>query len=130
MTAPPQTNAQGLDTSKFAVTEDSFFKCIEQEMSKVEDFTLSQVTAIRKKIHAVEEQLKTKGTASFFPEAIMTMADEVADDFLRLEKYVNLNFMGFHKVRRRVRVQFNSSSGSSATTLVILTLRPRATDLS
>jgi hypothetical protein len=99
MTAPPQTNAQGLDTSKVPVTEDTFFRLIESDMTKVEDFTLAQVTNIRKKIASVEESLKKRDSNTFDPESVMQQADEVAEDFLRLEKYVNLNFMGFHKVR-------------------------------
>jgi SPX domain protein involved in polyphosphate accumulation len=34
LTAPPQTNAQGLDTSKITTTEESFLRLLEADMVK------------------------------------------------------------------------------------------------
>ena len=127
MTAPPQTNAQGLDTSKVEVTEETFFGQIDADMVKVEKFTLSQVTAIRAKILDLEARLKEQPTPLLTSAAMSTSstaavaaashsdqqlygwnekeiadrADDIGNDFLRLEKYVNINFMGFHKILKK-----------------------------
>lgn len=93
MTAPPQTNAQGLDTSRISVTDEDFLKCLESNMVKVESFTLSQVTKLREKIASTEKESNKKKKEK--------LADEIAKDFLRVEKYVNLNFMGFHKILKK-----------------------------
>lgn len=106
MTAPPQTNAQGLDTSNVSLTEEDFLTLIDAEMVKVEKFTLSKVVELRQKIRAVESALKTQintSTGEFAGnrDEIMVQADTIANEFLRLEMYVNLNFMGFHKILKK-----------------------------
>lgn len=104
MTAPPPTNAQGLDTSKVPITQENFLNLVETDMVRIEKFTLSQVTLIRNKLSEVEAQLKNtgpKGEPSWNEKQVSKLADEVANDFLRLEKYVNINFMGFHKILKK-----------------------------
>lgn len=104
MTAPPPTNAQGLDTSKVPITQETFLTLVDSDMVRVEKFTLSQVTLIRNKLSGVEAQLKNTGSQGeplFDEKKISDMADEIANDFLRLEKYVNINFMGFHKILKK-----------------------------
>jgi SPX domain protein involved in polyphosphate accumulation len=96
MTAPPQTNAQGLDTSQVTVTEESFLRTLEGEMLKVEKFTLEKVTELRNKISETEQSLQKNSHATS-----LAKADEIANDFLRLELYVNINFMGFHKILKK-----------------------------
>lgn len=130
MTAPPQTNAQGLDSSKVTITEETFLAQVDADMAKVEKFTLSQVTQLRNKIADTEKLIAKNinninassssssssaaavgdaaATAStdalspaFEPTKIADRADEIAQAFLRLEKYVNINFMGFHKILKK-----------------------------
>jgi SPX domain protein involved in polyphosphate accumulation/uncharacterized membrane protein YidH (DUF202 family) len=106
MTAPPQTNAQGLDTSKVDITEEEFFTVIDKEMVKVEKFTLEKVTELRQKIKQTEAKLQANTdpqTGRFQGDTIALTkdADEIANDFLRIELYVNLNFMGFHKILKK-----------------------------
>lgn len=102
MTAPPQTNASGQDSSKVPITEEAFLKLLEQDMVKVETFTLQKVTEIRNKIQQAESQIHNKNDASKWdPLRTEAQADEIADDFLRLEMYVNINFMGFHKILKK-----------------------------
>jgi len=108
MTAPPQTNAQGQDTSKISITEEDFLQLIDKEMVKVEKFTLQKVTELREKIKQTEQVLQalTDGKTGEFAgdrAAVTASADEIANDFLRLELYVNLNFMGMHKILKKVR---------------------------
>ena len=104
MTAPPPTNAQGLDTSKVPITQETFLTLVDSDMVRIEKFTLSQVTLIRNKLSEVEAQLKhtgPQGEPLWKEEDIAKKADEIANDFLRLEKYVNINFMGFHKILKK-----------------------------
>ena len=90
MTVPPQTDARGLAVNNQTVTEEEFLRKIDFELAKVERFTLEQVGALRQKIEAMEQSAPA-----------MEIADEIANDFLRLEKYVNINFMGFHKILKK-----------------------------
>mmetsp|Transcript_18164 Transcript_18164/g.39599 ORF Transcript_18164/g.39599 Transcript_18164/m.39599 type:complete len:716 (-) Transcript_18164:348-2495(-) len=92
MTVPAQTDARGLAATNNGVTEEDFLSKMDIELAKVEKFTLKQVDALRKKIEAVEKRNKP-------PQ--MDAADEIANDFLQLEKYVNVNFMGFHKILKK-----------------------------
>jgi SPX domain protein involved in polyphosphate accumulation len=105
MTAPPQTNAQGNDTSKVPITEESFLQLIESEMAKVERFTVTKVTNLRQLISETEALLKVTdsktGEAAWDAQVVDQKANTIADEFLRLEKYVNLNFMGFHKILKK-----------------------------
>ena len=94
---PPQTNARGLAMDNTTATEESFLKLVDAELSKVEKFTLAKVTILRQKIvdaEGMDEKGKDK-------EKMRKLADTIAEDFLRLEKYVNLNFMGFHKILKK-----------------------------
>ena len=92
----------GQDTSKIDITEEDFLQCVDKEMVKVEKFTLQKVTELREKIKHTEDVLRanTASNGDFTGDtvAVMKSADEIANDFLRLELYVNLNFMGFHKI--------------------------------
>jgi SPX domain protein involved in polyphosphate accumulation len=105
LTAPPQTNAQGLDTSKITITEEDFMQLVDHEMVKVEKFTLQKVTEIRNKLIAGEESIRLHsangGEYTGDAAAVTAIADTAAKDFLRLELYVNLNFMGFHKILKK-----------------------------
>jgi SPX domain protein involved in polyphosphate accumulation len=96
LTTPPQTNARGLAQTNSTTTEETFLKLVDAELTKVEKFTLEKVTDLRQKIsdaeHAVGKEDK---------EQIKERADTIAEDFLRLEKFVNINFMGFHKILKK-----------------------------
>ncbi len=96
LTMPPQTNARGLLMDNTTATEESFLKLIDAELTKVEKFTLEKVTDLRHKIAEAEGMDNTKDK-----DKVRRLADTIADDFLRLEKYVNLNFMGFHKILKK-----------------------------
>ena len=96
LTMPPQTNARGLLMDNTTATEESFLKLIDAELTKVEKFTLEKVTELRHKISEAEGMDYTKDK-----DKVRKLADTIAEDFLRLEKYVNLNFMGFHKILKK-----------------------------
>jgi SPX domain protein involved in polyphosphate accumulation len=76
---------------------------------------LQQVTELRKQIDNVENEVKgwvVTSTATAATSTVHKMnesqiessresADTVAKSFLILEKYVNINFMGFHKILKK-----------------------------
>jgi SPX domain protein involved in polyphosphate accumulation len=94
---PPPTNARGLPQS-VSVTEENFILAMDAQLSKVEKFTLAKVTELRHDLALVEAKLHK------LPEnkdELLEETDEIAEAFLRLEKYVNINFMGFHKILKK-----------------------------
>jgi SPX domain protein involved in polyphosphate accumulation len=91
-------------------TEETFLKALDAEMAKVESFTLKKVTELRDKIRATEAAIRESTElarssddplAKDSKEKLSHQAEDIADDFLRLEKYVNINFMGFHKILKK-----------------------------
>eukprot|EP00804_Cyclotella_cryptica_P028919 CCRYP_008471-RA/>CCRYP_008471-RA protein AED:0.27 eAED:0.27 QI:0/0.66/0.5/1/0.66/0.5/4/208/694 len=94
LTAPPPTNAAGrqLTAADSPITEEDFYNCIDSNLSKVENFTLQKVTDLRSQIASLEKEAK---------DAIRDRTDEAAKAFLTLEKYVNINFMAFHKILKK-----------------------------
>ena len=81
-----------------AITDETFFRQMDAELAKVEQFTLTQVNKLREEIDVIEQTLKSTADDR---GKIQTMVDSVAEEFLHLEKYVNLNFMGFHKILKK-----------------------------
>jgi SPX domain protein involved in polyphosphate accumulation len=96
---PPPTNARGVfnQDQEADVTEEMFLKTMDDQMFKVEKFTLEQVTLLRNKLKVVEKAVDQPADI----ESLAMETDEIAEDFLRLEKYVNINFMGFHKILKK-----------------------------
>ena len=105
MTIPAQTDSRGLAVANSTVTEEEFLRKMDFELAKVEKFTLQKVSELRTKIESVEksgnESGKADGTTTAADIVLMEKADEIANDFLRLEKYVNINFMGVHKILKK-----------------------------
>lgn len=96
LTTPPQTDARGNAVDNTTTTEEQFLSKMDYELAKVEKFTLQKVGELRAKIDDTE-----KAIGSETKDDSLARADEISNDFLLLEKYVNINFMGFHKVRTR-----------------------------
>ena len=102
-----------LSTTRASVaTEETFLKTINSEMTKVEEFTLEKVTQLRQKLNSVEQLIRSIESSSNNmsetnesngenEQRVIEVADEIAEDFLRIEKYVNINFMGFHKILKK-----------------------------
>ena len=123
LTVPPQTNASGMPILRqhspsmggigdlpVKLTQEDFYKLLEKEMAKIENFTKAQVKLVRVKLSEVESQLargikqqQSEGGAVGGSEhdALLVKVGEAGELFLRLEKYVNLNFMGFHKILKK-----------------------------
>jgi len=92
LSAPPPTDNRGQPMQQGEkVTPEVFYSALDKEMAKVEAFTLEEVTKLRKQLSAVEKGLKRE-------EDVEDEAGKVGESYLHLEKYVNLNYMGFHKI--------------------------------
>jgi SPX domain protein involved in polyphosphate accumulation len=104
-TVSMSTNATVASGTSDAITDETFFRQMDAELAKVEEFTLTQVNKLREEIDVIEQTLKSSGDGRGSTDAdrgkVQTMVDSVAGDFLELEKYVNLNFMGFHKILKK-----------------------------
>ena len=100
MTVPPQTDARGLAVTNRTVTHEEFLTKMDNDLAKVEKFTLQKVGELRSKIEALERDTSRNENGS---DKVLCMeeADDIANDFLRLEKYVNINFMGCHKILKK-----------------------------
>jgi hypothetical protein len=69
----------------------------------VQNFTHQQVTAIRNQLLAMDKELavvllQPEAERSDRLLALKREVVEIGNKFLRLEKYVNMNFTGFYKV--------------------------------
>ena len=90
-------------------TQEGFYAVLEGEMKKIEQFTTSKLKEIRKAVREVEadiDEFNTKrgksGKADDDKEQELTRKLEATGDiFMLLEKYVNLNFTGFHKILKK-----------------------------
>jgi len=94
------TNAAGVPAPASNVTQESFFTMIEDEMKKIETFTAKMVADIRATLQRCEQ----KDIDNMDDEALVALqheVDEVAENFLKLEKFVNLNFTAFHKILKK-----------------------------
>jgi SPX domain protein involved in polyphosphate accumulation len=111
LTVPPQTNASGMPVLRQSTpaTQEDFYRLLEKEMSKIEVFTKTKVKAVRAQLAQVESQLAQRGDASSSSPSsssphlsqLSRQVGEAGEEFLQLEKYVNLNFMGFHKILKK-----------------------------
>ena len=104
------TDQSGMPINTPAVTAEMFYVFIEAEMRKIDQFTKDKLQEIRAVLADVETELEAggageEGSVSTISRADMTRikarVDAKAKDFLRLEKYVNLNFTGFHKILKK-----------------------------
>jgi len=102
LTTPPPTNEKGIPLESTAITEEAFFSCMDSELTKVEKFTLAKVTELRQYIDKVESTIKSiDHTNESEVTSVKQQADDIAGKFMTLEKYVNINFMGFHKILKK-----------------------------
>lgn len=99
---PAPTNTKGVVLDPTTITEEAFFSCMDANLNKVEAFTLRKVTELRNALKNLEAKLQAMAPGDDEEtDRINRGADEVAKAFLTLEKYVNINFMGFHKILKK-----------------------------
>jgi SPX domain protein involved in polyphosphate accumulation/uncharacterized membrane protein YidH (DUF202 family) len=129
LSVPPPTDQRtnkspAMNEFPDGITQEAFFTAIQSEMTKVENFTAGNVKLIRSGLIAAEKALNGMGdiaalklaasdilSQSNSSSALQTKISEmqaveaevraIGQDFLRLEKYVNLNFTGFHKILKK-----------------------------
>jgi SPX domain protein involved in polyphosphate accumulation len=67
---------------------------------KINKFTQSQTRSLEARLQKLQEQA---AAATSQPEKDRLLAEtkSIGDEFLALEKYVNLNYMGFHKILKK-----------------------------
>ncbi|GBG00375.1 vacuolar transporter chaperone [Raphidocelis subcapitata] len=89
---------------KADASEERFFQKLEAEVEKVGKFTGKVVDELRQRL----ANLKPKADAALQvagatqeKDALMEEAKQVGEDYLALEKYVNLNYMGVHKILKK-----------------------------
>lgn len=109
LSTPIPTTMEGMQLDNISSQED-FFTLLDREMKKIELFTKERVQEYRATLAVIESQVD--GLRSKYPDrdafmqdpGILTFRQQVqscGDSFLRLEKYVNLNFMGFVKILKK-----------------------------
>ena len=122
LSVPPPTNAAAQPTKGSAthellgasgeVTQERFFEVLEGEMKKIEVFTKDTVKSIRNLLLEIDQEIEKMnikansgalGSEAFDSQrkALKERTKAVGKDFLKLEKYVNLNFTGFHKILKK-----------------------------
>jgi len=112
LSTPAPTNAAAMPSSSQSddeleaapLTQNDFFKVLEADMEKVEKFTKLQVKQIRAALKAVDGMMAgytADASSSTPPLGAKEQVDAVGDRFLKLEKYVNLNFTAFRKILKK-----------------------------
>lgn len=100
------TNPSAAIKGKFQgkdITESDFFAFLEEEMKKIDDFTNKKMTELKKKITKIMDRV-LDSNATFTETETLSLQNEakfLGDQFLLLEKFVNLNFLGFHKILKK-----------------------------
>lgn len=103
LSIPRPTNAAGMPLAGKQISQEQFFAFLEQEMRKIEQFTKKQVQDIRKVLSDVERQITVSDITGNQVQSreLQQQVEKSGEDFLKLEKFVNLNFMGFHKILKK-----------------------------
>ena len=92
-----------------------FFRKLEDEVDKIGGFTSSQVQSLRSRLYDLQQRIVAAGLhqaghgegsdgssdKAKLQEELLEEAKDIGDEFLQLEKYVNLNYMGFHKILKK-----------------------------
>lgn len=80
--------------------EERFFQLLESEVDKVGQFTAQVVDGLRDRLYQLQshdhENLTEEEKKNLLHEA-----QQIGDEFLALEKFVNLNYLGFHKILKK-----------------------------
>lgn len=83
------------------MTQEEFFTILEEEMQKIEEFTHNKVTEIHHQLLEIEKEVSSTTIPPKKIEELQELVEKYGDEFLKLEKYVNLNFTAFHKILKK-----------------------------
>lgn len=82
--------------------EERFFKALEGQVDKVGKFTAKLVAEQRGRLNALQDRANVlKDDDDLEKERLLQEAKSIGDEFLQLEKYVNLNYMALHKILKK-----------------------------
>jgi SPX domain protein involved in polyphosphate accumulation len=91
--------------------EEQFFRKLEDEVDKIGGFTSAQVQSLRSRLYDLQQRIDAAGLhqgeledgsdKANLQEELLEEAKDIGDEFLQLEKYVNLNYMGLHKILKK-----------------------------
>ena len=117
---PTRKAKSGSFSSNNVVTDEDFFAAIDSDMSKIETFTSNMVRSIRDGLSLASSSLaeaaaagagdspstsngriRSKSNSKLTKKQVQHSVDAIGTTFLKLEKFVNLNFMGFHKILKK-----------------------------
>lgn len=99
LSVPVPTASDKEDKSPFV--EEDFFRILELQMKKVNDFTHEVVTSVRAQLKAIDVTAIPAEGGSALLEEMKQKVDRAANIFLKLEKFVNMNFTGFYKILKK-----------------------------
>ncbi|GIL87349.1 hypothetical protein Vretifemale_15424 [Volvox reticuliferus] len=98
----PRTTS--LTVQRYSNTKDSsqelFFRRLERDVDKVNKFTNKLVEEMRASLRNLNAKAE-KETAPEKKDELLQEAQYIGDDFLALEKFVNINYLGFHKILKK-----------------------------
>ena len=82
--------------------EEKFFKQLESEVDKIGNFTAEVVEKLRSRLFGLQKRLHDSvEDVNSSKDEMLQEAQRIGDEFLNLEKYVNLNYMAFHKILKK-----------------------------
>eukprot|EP00798_Chlamydomonas_sp_ICE-L_P020547 gene20547-27337_t len=81
--------------------EECFFAKLEQDVTKVNKFTLHLVEDLRSALTKLNSKAQASTSEKDQSAPLLAEAKRIGDDFLALEKFVNLNYLGFHKILKK-----------------------------
>ncbi|KAI8103362.1 hypothetical protein M9435_004701 [Picochlorum sp. BPE23] len=91
--------------NKRDTAEEKFFQKLEEEVDKIGRFTFDMVEDLRGRLYSLQRRVEGRTEADLknmsLSDELLKEAKSIGDEFLHLEKYVNLNYMGFHKILKK-----------------------------
>uniref|UniRef100_A0A383VD06 SPX domain-containing protein n=1 Tax=Tetradesmus obliquus TaxID=3088 RepID=A0A383VD06_TETOB len=103
--SPRTTSLSIVRAAKTAdAAEERFFQKLEAEVEKVGKFTQRVVAELRQRLANLQpkaDKAAAAAGATDEKERLMEEAKLIGEDYLQLEKYANLNYMGVHKILKK-----------------------------
>lgn len=96
----PRTTSLSVAKNANNSPESNFFNKLELEVKKISEFTEKLVKQLRAQTKALQAEV-TNDKDHQHNNDLMQEAQRLGDEFLSLEKYVNLNYLGFHKILKK-----------------------------
>ena len=94
-----------IDGSTDIDSQEGFYSFLEKEMVKIEQFTIMKLKEVRKEVREIESDIaewaSSKNPSDKTQAVLQKRLETIGDTFMLLEKYVNLNFTGFHKILKK-----------------------------